>query len=160
MSEELIKSTQDLDLKTSQIAHDIIKEDNVDTIKDLTHLFNLNQAKKNVIRLMKLNGLLDTVSDKIIERFEKYPDNFSNEDLIKYLQVTENAIDKANKNLSLVDDTPIIQVNHNNQVNVNLIDTYDKESKERILNFVNSVLSMEKCQDVIEIQEDEVKTDE
>ena len=160
MSEELIKSTQDLDLKTSQIAHDIIKEDNVDTIKDLTHLFNLNQAKKNVIRLMKLNGLLDTVSDKIIERFEKYPDNFSNEDLIKYLQVTENAIDKANKNLSLVDDTPIIQVNHNNQVNVNLIDTYDKESKERILNFVNSVLNMEKCQDVIEIQEDEVKTDE
>lgn len=160
MSEELIKSTQDLDLKTSQIAHDIIKEDNVDTIKDLTHLFNLNQAKKNVIRLMKLNGLLDTVSDKIIERFEKYPDNFSNEDLIKYLQVTENAIDKANKNLSLVDDTPIIQVNHNNQVNVNLIDTCDKESKERILDFVNSVLSMEKCQDVIEIQEDEVKTDE
>lgn len=160
MSEELIKSTQDLDLKTSQIAHDIIKEDNVDTIKDLTHLFNLNQAKKNVIRLMKLNGLLDTVSDKIIERFEKYPDNFSNEDLIKYLQVTENAIDKANKNLSLVDDTPIIQVNHNNQVNVNLIDTCDKESKERILDFVNSVLNMEKCQDVIEIQEDEVKTDE
>ena len=160
MSEELIKSTQDLDLKTSQIAHDIIKEDNVDTIKDLTHLFNLNQAKKNVIRLMKLNGLLDTVSDKIIERFEKYPDNFSNEDLIKYLQVTENAIDKANKNLSLVDDTPIIQVNHNNQVNVNLIDTCDKESKERILDFVNSVLSMEKCQDVIEIQEDEVKTNE
>ena len=160
MSEELIKSTQDLDLKTSQIAHDIIKEDNVDTIKDLTHLFNLNQAKKNVIRLMKLNGLLDTVSDKIIERFEKYPDNFSNEDLIKYLQVTENAIDKANKNLSLVDDTPIIQVNHNNQVNVNLIDTCDKESKERILDFVNSVLNMEKCQDVTEIQEDEVKTDE
>lgn len=160
MSEELIKSTQDLDLKTSQIAQDIIKEDNVDTIKDLTHLFNLNQAKKNVIRLMKLNGLLDTVSDKIIERFEKYPDNFSNEDLIKYLQVTENAIDKANKNLSLVDDTPIIQVNHNNQVNVNLIDTCDKESKERILDFVNSVLNMEKCQDVIEIQEDEVKTDE
>lgn len=161
MSEELIVSTQDLDIKTSQIAQEIINEDDVDTIKDLTHLFNLNQAKKNVLRVMKLNGLLDTVSDKIIERFEKYPDNFSSADLLNYLQVTQNAIDKANKNLSLVEETPVIQVNHNNQVNVNIVDSYDRESKERVLEFIKSVLAKpaEETSDYIEIKEED-DTDE
>ena len=152
-------STQGLDEKTLQIAQTIINEEDVDKIKDLTHLFNLNQAKKNVIRVMKLNGLLDTVSDKIIERFEKYPDNFSSADLLNYLQVTQNAIDKANKNLSLVEDTPVIQVNHNNQVNLNIIDSYDRDSKERVMEFIKAVLaqsnSVEEVADYIEIKEED-----
>ena len=156
-------STQGLDEKTLQIAQTIIDEEDVDKIKDLTHLFNLNQAKKNVLRVMKLNGLLDTVSDKIIERFEKYPDNFSSADLLNYLQVTQNAIEKANKNLSLVEDTPVIQVNHNNQVNLNIIDSYDRDSKERVMEFIKSVLaqsnSVEEAVDYIEIKE-EVDTNE
>lgn len=164
MSEELIVSTQGLDEKTTQIAQNIINEEDVDKIKDLTHLFNLNQAKKNVIRVMKLNGLLDTVSDKIIERFEKYPDNFSSADLLNYLQVTQNAIDKANKNLSLVDETPVIQVNHNNQVNLNIIDSYDRESKERVMEFIKSVLSqsddVNEVVDYIEIKEEVDTNDE
>ena len=158
MSEEIIVNTQTLDEKTTQIAQTIINEEDVDKIKDLTHLFNLNQAKKNVLRVMKLNGLLDTVSDKIIERFEKYPDNFSSADLLNYLQVTQNAIEKANKNLSLVEDTPVIQVNHNNQVNLNIIDSYDRESKERVLEFIKSVLAqsddVNETVDFIEIKEE------
>ena len=75
MSGDMIVKTDGLDESISKIAQEIINENDVDSIKDLTHLFNLNQAKKNVIRVIKLNGLLDTVSDKIIERFEKYPDN-------------------------------------------------------------------------------------
>ena len=159
---KLAISTTTLDQNTTQIAQDIINETDVDTIKDLTHLFNLNQAKKNVLRVMKLNGLLDTVSDKIIERFEKYPDNFSSADLLNYLQVTQNAIDKANKNLSLVEEAPVIQVNHNNQVNVNIIDSYDRESKERVLEAIKSILlksSQEDVDDYIEIKE-EVDTNE
>lgn len=158
MSEELATvSTTDLDKKTSQIAQEIINEDDVDKIKDLTHLFNLNQAKKNVLRVMKLNGLLDTVSDKIIERFDKYPDNFSSADLLNYLQVTQNAIDKANKNLNLVDDTPVIQLQQNNQVNVSIIDSFDRDSKERVMEFVKSVLaksSIEVEPEYIEVKEE------
>lgn len=164
MSEEITISTKSLDEKTTQIAQSIINEENVDAIKDLTHLFNLNQAKKNVLRVMKLNGLLDTVSDKIIERFEKYPDNFSSADLLNYLQVTQNAIEKANKNLSLVEDTPAIQINHNNQLNLNIIDSYDRESKERVMEFVKSVLAssanVEEVSEYIELKEEEVDTNE
>jgi len=159
----MIVKTDGLDESISKIAQEIINENDVDSIKDLTHLFNLNQAKKNVIRVIKLNGLLDTVSDKIIERFEKYPDNFSSADLLNYLQVTQTAIDKANKNLNLVDDTPVIQVNHNNQLNVNIIDTYDRESKERVLDYIKSVLAnstdSNDVSEYIEIK-DEVDNDE
>lgn len=162
MSEELAISTQNLDAKTTKIAQTIINEDDIDTVKELTHLFNLNQAKKNVLRVMKLNGLLDTVSDKIIERFEKYPDNFSSADLLNYLQVTQNAIEKANKNLSLVEDTPVIQVNHNNQLNFNIIDSFDRDSRDRVMDFVKSVLAQpENVDETVElIQVEECEVDE
>lgn len=160
MSEELtVVNTEKIDSNTLQLAQQIINEDDIDTVKDLTHLFNLNQAKKNVLRVMKLNGLLDTVSDKILDRFEKYPDNFSNADLLNYLQVTQNAIEKANKNLSLVDETSVIQLQQNNQVNVNIIDTLDRDSKARVLDTIKAILSNTQSQENTEevitlIQED------
>ena len=100
----------------------------------------MNAQKRNVMRVIKMNGLLDKVTDKVIERFDKYPENFSNDDLIKYMQVTEAAIDKANKNLHLVDETPPIQLQQNN-VNVNIIDTFDRESKERVADAIKAILA-------------------
>jgi hypothetical protein len=77
--------------------------------------------------------------------------------LLNYLQVTQNAIDKANKNLNLVEETPVIQVNHNNQLNVNIIDSYDRESKERVMAYIKSVLKQPDVidgSDLIEIKEE------
>ena len=161
MSEENTLSTVDIDNQSKQLAQYILDESDVEKVKELTQLFNLNQAKKNVLRVMKLNGLLDTVSDKIIDRFDKFPDNFSNDDLIKYLQVTQTAIEKANKNLSLVDDTPVIQVNHNNQLNVNISETLDRDSRERVLAFVKAALQQNTAEETYfgEIEE-EVNADE
>jgi len=161
MSEENTLSTVDIDNQSKQLAQYILNESDVEKVKELTQLFNLNQAKKNVLRVMKLNGLLDTVSDKIIDRFDKFPDNFSNDDLIKYLQVTQTAIEKANKNLSLVDETPVIQVNHNNQLNVNISETLDRDSRERVLAFVKSAIQQNSAEetDFVELEE-EVDTNE
>lgn len=130
-----------LDLKTKDIAQQILNTDDVDRVKDLTNLFNLNSQKRNVIRVMKMNELLDNVTDKVMERFEKTPDNFSNEDLIKYMQVTENAIDRANKHLNLVSDTPPIQLQQNNQVNINIGSTLDRESRAKVTDAVNMILN-------------------
>lgn len=49
--------------KETEIASKILNEDNLDEVKNLTRLFNLIQAKKNMLRVMNLNGLLDKVSD-------------------------------------------------------------------------------------------------
>lgn len=164
MSEEIIVKPE-LDLKpldeqTREVAQKILEEQDIDKVKNLTNLFNLNAQKRNVMRVMKMNGLLDNVTDEIVRRFENKPDNFSNEELIKYMQVTENAIDRASKNLNLVEETPPIQYNQNNQVNINIIDTLDRDSKDRVLEYVNNVLKMGKHPEVVEINEEEVDDNE
>ena len=130
-----------LDTQTRDIAQQILDEQDIDKVRNLTALFNLNAQKRNVMRVIKMNKLLDEVTDKVMERFEKTPDNFSNDDLIKYMQVTESAIDRANKQLNLVDETPPIQLQQNTQVNVNIVDSLDRESRERVMNFLRKTLS-------------------
>ena len=130
-----------LDTKTHQIAQEILDEEDIDRVKDLTTLFNLNAQKRNVMRVIRMNDLLDKVTDQVIERFEKRPENFSNDDLIKYMQVTENAIDRANKHLNLVEETPQIQLMQNNQVNINIDSDLDRDSRERVMNAVRAILS-------------------
>lgn len=134
-----IINTIPINNQTADLVQKILDEDDVDKVKDLTALFNLNQAKKNAVRVMKLNALLDTVSDKMIDRFERYPDNFSNKDLLDYMQVTQSAIDRANKYLGTVDETPAIQMNQ--QINVNINQPLDRDSREKVADAVRSILS-------------------
>ena len=138
-----------LDVQTSNIANSLIRETDIDKVKDLTNLFNLNQRKKNVLRLLKYNGLLDTISDQMIERFEKKADEFSNADLLDYMQTIQTAIEKAQKSIDLVSETPAIQLNQNN-VTVNVTDNFDRESKERIANAVKSILARMDIADMTE----------
>ena len=166
MSEELNVTPElnlvPLDEQTRDLAQKILDEQDIDKVKNLTNLFNLNAQKRNVMRVIKMNGLLDSVTDQIVERFERRPDNFSNEELLKYMQVTENAIDRANKNLNLVEETPPIQYQQNNQVNINIVDSLDRDSRDRVLDYVNSVLkgSAPPVEEVTEVKEEEVNTDE
>lgn len=161
VQDKLILDLKPLDTQTQQIAQEILNEDDIDKVKDLTNLFNLNAQKRNVMRVIKMNDLLDKVTDQVITRFEKRPDNFSNDDLIKYMQVTENAIDRASKHLNLVEETPPIQLMQNNQVNINIDSGLDRESRERVMDAVRAILasgttntqSLE--EDLVEVVDDE-----
>lgn len=133
-------SPESLDTRNADIAQKILDAETLEETKDLTALFNLNDRKRNVLRIMKMNNLLDDVTEKIIERFEKRPDNFTNEDLLKFMQATENSIDRANKNLNLVDETPAIQLIQNNQVNVNTVNGLDRESRLKVTETVQEIL--------------------
>ena len=155
------KDIYDIDMSQNkinslQVAQQILNTDDLEQIKDLTNLFNLNMRKKNVLRTLKMDSLLDKVTDQVIERFEKRPDNFSNEDLIKYMQVTENAIDRANKHLNLVEETPAIQAIQNNQVNININSELDRDGRERVMEAVRAILSKAATPEpeVIEVVED------
>ena len=158
---EPILDLKPLDAQTQQIAQEILDETDIDKVKDLTNLFNLNAQKRNVMRVIKMNDLLDKVTDQVITRFEKRPDNFSNDDLIKYMQVTENAIDRASKHLNLVEETPPIQLMQNNQVNINIDSGLDRDSRERVMDAVRAILSSGATnltdieEDLIEVVDDE-----
>lgn len=158
MKEELQASVVPLDMKTQIIAQQILEEDDLDKIKDLTKLFNVSNQKRNVMRIMKMNELLDMVTEKVMDRFEKTPHNFTNDDLLKYMQATENSIEKANKNLNMVEDTPAIQLTQNNQVNINVENNLDRESREKVLDAVKAILASGiECMDaegIINLEED------
>jgi hypothetical protein len=143
MNNQLIKklNTEPVDTQTTDIAQQILDETDIDKVKDLTALFNLNTQKRNVARVLKMTDLLDRVTDQMLTRFERTPDNFSNEDLIKFMQVTENSIEKANKSISQVDQTPAIQYQQNNQVNINIGDSLNRESRQRVTDTVQAILS-------------------
>lgn len=150
-----------LDSKTKDIAQQILDTDDIDKVKDLTNLFNLNIQKRNVMRVVKMNELLDNVTDKVAERFEKTPDNFTNDDLLKYMQVTENSIEKANKNLNLVEETPAIQLQQNNQVNINIGTSLDRESRVKVTDAVQAILKrIKQPENVVTIDENKENIDE
>lgn len=139
---DLQTTSNSLDEKNEKLAQKILNASTLDETKDLTALFNLNIQKRNVLRVLKMNNLLDKVTEQIIERFEKAPNNFTNEDLLKYMQVTENAIDRANKNLNQIEETPAIQLMQNNQVNINIDNSsIDRESRIRITETVQKILN-------------------
>lgn len=141
--------------KTEEVANQIIAEDDTDKVKDLTHLFNLLQAKKNVLRVMQLDGLLDHVSEAMLARFEKRPDEFSNSDLISYMNTLQTAIEKSSKSVNMVEESPAIVVN-NTQVNLgDTQDTLSRESREKVADFIKKVLENSKNSEDIIVTEGE-----
>lgn len=142
-SKELIKSsTKDkLDSDTSKVINKIIKEKDPTELKNLTQLFALTQAKKNILRSSTLNNIIDKTTEEMLARIEKHPEEFSHTDLINYLQAAQGAIDKANK---LKEDLSTIQPiynQQNNQVNIIAGSELSRESKENVIDFFKKLLN-------------------
>lgn len=146
MSEENklpIKSDVDLsglDNDINSVVQQLIEETDTETSKDLVHLFNWHLNKKNAIRLLKLSGLYDSITDQMIDRFQRRSGEFSNADLLNYLQTVENSMEKSKKSLSEVDTQPAIVQQNNTQINFNVLDGFDDDSKERIASAIKSIL--------------------
>ena len=129
-----------LDESTQNIIREILQEDSIDRVRDLTALFNLNQAKKNLLRIVKLSDLQDKVTDNMVKRVEQYPGEFSNEDLLKILSTVESSIEKAQKTLGVVDETPAIQYNQQNNLSIVVGEDLDRESRDRVMNVIQKLL--------------------
>lgn len=139
MSDELIPKDP-LDQKIQEIADQIYDETDASKTSDLVAMFNWNMSKKNIARLQKLNSLYDSITDQMVTRVEQRADQFSNSDLLDYAKAIQTAIDTNTKNLSVVDE-PLPIVQHNTQINVNLVDKFDRESKQRILAAIQATIA-------------------
>lgn len=135
------------------LLNQIVKSDDIDEIKDLTKLFNVNQSKKNLVRIAKLNDLLDKVSDKAIERIDLSADEISDKDLLGYMQTVQTVIEKSQKSVEAIDNTPMIQINQQNNINVE--GELSRESKEKVLNIINMFMDLAKENSTEEVVEDE-----
>lgn len=136
--------SNNIDKSLVDLGEQLICENNTSDLNDIVNLFNINLQKKNIIRSAKLSEVQDKVVQQISERFDKRADEFSNDDLIKYHKIIQETIDKTDTTLDNV-KTPQIQIN--SQVNVN---TFDTESRKRILEAVSYLTSLDTAIDVTE----------
>ena len=124
-----------LNEESKTLLSQIIAESDEQKVRDLTHLFNANQNKKTMARVNKLSDLLDTITDQALERFTARPDEISNKELFDGLKIVQDLIERGQKQVSGVGETPLIQINQqNNEVNVGntIASTLNRDSRERV----------------------------
>lgn len=140
MDNNNIMELSPLDKNIENLTKQILSETDENKSKDLIHLFNLNQSKKNVLRSNKYSDMLELVIKQMIERITKTPDNFSNDDLLKFFTAVNSALSKTSDTISQIDEMPAIQIN-NTQINVQSEDKLSREEKERTIDAVKALLA-------------------
>lgn len=130
------------------LALQIQEEQDQNRSRDLIDLFNWNLSKKQISRVAKLDELFDDVTDQMVARFKLKPDQFSNDDLLNYMKVVQNAIESNSKNIGEIPDPPKI-IQNNTQININSIDNFDKESRNRILAAIQATLDAINSENII-----------
>lgn len=132
--------TSSIDGEINNLANQVLAEQDPDKAKKLIALFNWNISKKNTSRILKLNSLYDDVTDQMVARFKTKADQFSNSDLLDYMKAVQGAIDTSSKNLSQIEEPPTIVQQNNTQINVNVVDSFDRDARERILAAIQATL--------------------
>lgn len=138
-----VVNADDLNQESLALINQIIAESDIEKTKDLTHLFNINQNKKTMIRIDKLSGLQDHLVDQFAKRIAERPDEISNKELMDGIRIVQDIIERGQKQVEGVNQTPLIQFNQQNN-SVNLGDTstqLNKESRDRVKNAVLGLLS-------------------
>ena len=120
----------------------IIDSQTKEELQNHLDLFNLAQSKNNVLRVIKLNDLLQKVEDQAIERFNKRPDQISNRELLEYLQVVSTQIEKSQKTVNeTINEKPLIQITNNkNELNIQTGPTLNAESREKVIDAFSMII--------------------
>lgn len=147
------------------ISKKIIKEKDPTNLKKLSQLFKITSAKKEILRIIKLTNLLDLAEDEAVKRFENNPELIENKYLISFMDTIQNSIERANRTLGLIEDTPDVLIPTVNILNVNKSDELDLQSREKIQFTVNAILTKLKekekdLSDSIDIEEQIILKDD
>lgn len=154
---------KEVDNTAVTLSKEIYKATDKDELDEIYNKFKINDAKKSVFRVNKLNALLDKVIEEATDRFDNRADELSNKEVLDYMSAFQIQIDKSKQNIENAKDIKIVQVNQNtvninNNNSSNLLNGLDRESKENIIDAVKDILNSfnvesNKDKDVIDITE-------
>lgn len=147
-----------LNSDSKEIEKRILEEENIDDLNDIVKLFNISLKKRDIIRSSKLSEVQDKVVEQIASRVNDRPDNFSNDDLLKYYKTIQDTLSKSDNSL---DDVKVPTIQLNQQINISE-DKFDRESRKRIIDTVNQILNMTKessqsIEDIVELKEGDIE---
>lgn len=116
-------------------------------LEDIVAVFNLDIAKKNLLRSAVYSDMVDKVIEEMSKRVEKTPGQFSNKELLDYMNALQAQLSKntlENKEL------PNIAIQQN-IVNVNSpLSAFDRDSKDRMRDVLKAILMSTQQGDIIE----------
>lgn len=146
-----------LDEEQQQLLKQIIAAPTQQELQAQIDLFNLSQAKKDALRVVKLNTLLGKVEDQAIERFTKRPDEVSNKELLEYMTVVSGQIDRSQKYIDAIKEKTVIKATQINKgdtnVNINIGTDLDKEGKEHVIDAIQGLLKQLQNQETPNVQD-------
>ena len=119
-------------------------------VKDLTDLFNANIAKIEMLTALEGGRLLDVALKQASERLEKRPDELSTKDLIDYMNVFQNSLERASGVVDRVTTRPTIQINQHKDVVINVGDV-SRENKENVIEYIKEFLKSSNKDDIIDM---------
>ncbi len=152
MNSEGLSLTAKLFGDSDELVEQIINEKDPDKINDLTQLFKMSQAKKDVARTNRLSKLLEVIDDEVIMRFTSTPEAFDNDQLLKYMDVTQRTIYNVSDSINKV---PTIQINNqSNEIHINN-SGLDRSSRAKVLEAVNSILNSANVIDITPDKEED-----
>lgn len=150
--------------KDNELIDSILQEKDIDKLKDLTHVFNAFQAKRQILRANALNDVQDALVAQMARRLQETPNNFNNNDIAMWMKTVQQALDSTQTNIRGIDDVPTIVNQNNTQINVNVEDNLSRESREKIMDALQAILGSVESngQDMVlendnEIQEDNIE---
>lgn len=95
-----------------------------------------------MLRANRLSDLQNKVIDNLEIRIDKKPDNFTNKELLDALNVVQQTTDKNVSYINSINEKPQIQLVNNN-LNVTVeSDDISKESRDKIVDAVNSLMEL------------------
>lgn len=152
------KKLPNLKTEIEELEAQLLSEDNIENIRAIIDLFNINIQKKNIIRKNKLTELQNKVYDQLEERVSTGANTFSNKDLLDCFKVIQDTISKTEVDTDQI-QTPHIQLNQNN-LNINLGAELNRESRQRITDVIKNIIDNNSSIDVIDMQETEKEKSE
>lgn len=154
LTEDVREETENKNLMTPQ--NGIMPSDQATTINAIMEaeskkelekqleLFNLSQTKKNVLRLTRLNGLLNQADEQLINRLEKRPDQLTTKDILDIMNVVSGQVERLNEfNDKFAEETrpSITAVQHNKtEVNINMTPNLTRDEKGEVMDAVAALL--------------------
>ena len=141
---------------------DIVEETDVDKLKDLTHLFNAFQAKRQVLRVNALNEVQDALIEQMVRRLKETPHNFDNKDIANWMKVVQLAMDSSQKNIEGIDTIPAITYQQNNQLNIHVdaASQLSKDSRDKITSIIQQIMNSTNNTGSTPVLEEELEEDD
>lgn len=144
IKEDLVPAEIDevpLENETKKVIGNIVKAESTEELKSYVDMFSLNIAKKNALRVAKLQNLLDAVTDQALVRAEKHPGEFTNKELVDYMKVVQEQINNSQKSLETIGEQPVIQINNQkNEVNITMDSGLSRESKNKVIDTIKALI--------------------